>query len=192
MPHTFAFEDGVVTQVWLDKPMSELAPEGTPGIAETELAVVPGQLYDGSDPVNPPRDLTVEKRRTSRRAELAISEFRQALAGRVAYQAEAYLEAETVARRIVAGSGTADDLAFLTERDVDLGTVNPLTALPVATPEEAAQVIVAVADTWRGMLRQSDTIRRRALVGIDAAGSVDGVRAALDTLTTELAALAAA
>lgn len=83
-----------------------------------------------------------------------------------ATQAEAYRQVEIVARRVVDGSASAADKAFLKARDVDAKTLNPMTGEPVKDVPEAAQVIIATAEMWYAVLNTTEVARKQAITQI--------------------------
>ena len=83
-----------------------------------------------------------------------------------ATQAEAYRQAEIVARRVIAGDASTADKAFLKARDVDAKTTNPMTGKPVKDVPEAAQVIVATAEMWYAVLNTTEVARKQAITQI--------------------------
>lgn len=81
-------------------------------------------------------------------------------------QAEAYHQAEIVARRVIAGDASTADKAFLKARDVDAKTINPMTGKPVKSVDEAAQVIVMTAEIWYDVLNTTEVARKQAIAQV--------------------------
>jgi len=111
-----------------------------------------------------------------------ISEIREQYSRPDASQAQAYLEAEQSAKRIVSGDADDADIEFITARDVKTGTIDPKTKKPVRDVKRAAELIVSTADLWRGVLRRTDIARREAIAKFDDMASEKGYISSLDLL----------
>lgn len=85
-----------------------------------------------------------------------------------AVQAEAYRQAEEIARRVLSGDATSADEATLKARDVDAATINPTSGKPVKDVTEAAEVIVATAQIWRDVLNTTEIARKQAAAQVRA------------------------